>query len=126
MILALMCLLAPSVFAQNAVEAPAKKKISPFVVDASFNASSENSGKQLYNSTLRLAYTPVWRLGVVGEAGSNLMLFKKDGIKTWDEALTLGGGLSFRQVPARTSNSGGTAALGASGLCQDHYLYAAL
>ena len=75
MILALMCLLAPSVFAQNAVEAPAKKKISPFVVDASFNASSENSGKQLYNSTLRLAYTPVWRLGVVGEAGSNLMLF---------------------------------------------------
>ena len=95
MILALMCFLAPSVFAQNAVETPAKKKESPFVFDFSVNGSTENSGKQVYNSELRLSYTPAWRLGVVGEAGSSLMLFKKDDIKTWDEALTVGGGLTF-------------------------------
>ena len=96
MILALMCMVAPSVFAQNTVENAPAKKVSHFTLDASFNASTKNSGKQLYNSTLRLSYTPAWRLGVVGEAGSSLMLFKKDGVKTWDEALTLGGGLTFR------------------------------
>ena len=94
-ILALMCCLAPSVFAQNATETTPEKKVSPFVLDASFNGSTENSGKHVYISDLRLTYTPAWRLGVVGEVGSTLMLFKQDGIKTWDEGLTLGGGLSF-------------------------------
>ena len=96
MILALMCMVAPSVFAQNSTENAPAKKVSPFVVDLSVNASSENSGKQVYNSEFRLSYTPAWRLGVVGEAGRSLMLFKQNGMKTWDEGFTLGGGLSFR------------------------------
>lgn len=96
MMLALMCMVAPSVFAQNSVEKTPAKKESPIVVDFSLNASTENSGKQVYNSELRLSYTPAWRLGVVGEVGSSLMLFKQDGIKTWDEGLTVGGGLTFR------------------------------
>ena len=95
MILALMCMVAPSVFAQNSTENAPAKKVSPFVVDFSMNASTKNSGKHLYNSTLRLSYSPAWRMGIVGEAGSSLMLFKKDGIKTWDDALTLGGGISL-------------------------------
>ena len=96
MSLALMCMVAPSVFAQNSTENAPAKKVSPFVVDLSVNASSENSGKQVYNSEFRLSYTPAWRLGVVGEAGRSLMLFKQNGMKTWDEGFTLGGGLSFR------------------------------
>ena len=95
-ILALMCCFATSVFAQNAVKETPKKQESPFAFDISFNGSTENSGKQVYNSELRLTYTPAWRLGVVGEAGSSLMLFKQEGMKTWDEALTVGGGLAFR------------------------------
>ncbi len=96
MILALMCMVAPSVFAQNTVEKNTVKKSCPFALDFNFNGTTENKGKQFLNSSVRLSYTPAWRLGVVGEVGSNLMLSDVNGNKDWDDALTLGGGLTFR------------------------------
>ncbi|MBR4297281.1 MAG: hypothetical protein IKT82_03725 [Bacteroidaceae bacterium] len=96
MILALMCMIAPSVFAQNLVEETTVKKSCPFALDFNLNGSSKNKGKQFFNSSIRLSYTPAWRLGVVGEVGSNLMLSDVNGDKDWDDALTLGGGLTFR------------------------------
>ena len=96
MILALMCMIAPSVFAQNSAEETSVKKSCPFALDFNFNGTTENKGKQFLNSSVRLSYTPAWRLGVVGEVGSNLMLSDVNGNKDWDDALTLGGGLTFR------------------------------
>ena len=91
MILALMCMIAPSVFAQNSAEETSVKKSCPFALDFNFNGTTENKGKQFLNSSVRLSYTPAWRLGVVGEVGSNLMLSDVNGNKDWDDALTLGG-----------------------------------
>lgn len=95
-ILALMCFVAPSVFAQSSADKTPEKKIAPFAADFSINGSSEHKGKHFINSAFRLSYTPTWRLGVIGELGSNLMLSNVNGVKDWDEALTLGGGLTFR------------------------------
>ena len=96
MILALMCMVAPSVFAQNSVEKTTVKKSCPFALDFSFNSMAKHNDKQVFNSNIRLSYTPVWRLGIVGELGGSLMLSKQHGIKDWDDATTLGGGLTFR------------------------------
>lgn len=96
LILALLCFVAPSAFAQNAVEAPKATKSSPLALDFTFNGTTKNKGKQLSTSAVRLSYTPVWRLGIVGELGGSLMLSNKDGVKYWDDAMTLGGGLTFR------------------------------
>ena len=96
LILALVCCLATSAFAQTQTETSQPAKQSKFDFQLVVNATGKHQGKFLQTDNFRFTYTPTWRLGIVAEGGASLMLSKVNGIKDWDNSTTLGGGLNMR------------------------------
>ena len=107
-IFTVMVCFAPSVFAQNAETTEKKNWGKPFELTLNFDGGQGTHDRQLYHSKIHFMYAPISRLGIAAEVGHSLVLNKADGVKTWERAYTVGGGLKFKlgtyQFPDKDNN----------------------